>query len=399
MRRSSRDPFDGFRRPDYDGHNVVNLLSSIIRSRGGSSPHAELKSLAAAQLASAQKLVYLVADGVGEQQLQAHLRSAPSSPFFGARPRHVITTVFPATTAAAVTTFATGATPAEHGILGWFLHLPDLGVVSTILLTTCRTGVPFSREAYDLKSYFRFPVHLDTIRCRRELISYGHIPRSRYSRAGIRWDRWSSCSTLVGLERQVAAFARRRGRALAYAYWPGYDTLCHEYGCLHPKSRAHLREIDASLARLVRRLRGTDTVLVVLADHGLVDTPPANCIDLRDVDGFYDTLAVIPSGDARQVQCFVRPAKVKTFLGIVRRKLSKYCMCVTGEDLLASGVLGPGPRHPALEGRVGDYMLLAKDRCALAASLPLEEPGFNVANHGGMSAVEMLIPLYTVYEG
>lgn len=379
--------------PDYSGGSIVNLLASVIRSRGGRSPHADLNGLPARDLKGARKVVYLVIDGLGQQQLDRYLASRRRAAFFAEHPHQTITTVFPATTAAAITTFTTGASPAEHGILGWHLHLPDLGMVSTILPATTRTGSPMAGEKFDLRRYLKLPLPLDSVKCRKELISWGDIPKGRFSRAGVRWNRKRSCTTLSGLSRQIEAFAKAPGRALAYAYWPGYDSFCHEVGCRHPRTVRHLAAIDRALAGLVRKLRGTGTALIVTADHGLVDSAPAHRISFREIPGFYDCLAVLPSGDARCAHCFVRPSKVRKFRRIFFQCLEKSCACVRGEDLLRLGVFGPGKPHPALSNRVGDYVLIAKSDCCFSSHLPGEKIEFNVANHGGMSAAEVRVPL------
>mgnify|MGYP001767025662 CR=1 FL=1 len=154
--------------PDYSGGSIVNLLASVIRSRGGHSPHADLKGLPAGDLKGARKVVYLVIDGLGQQQLDRYLASRRRAAFFAEHPHQTITTVFPATTAAAITTFSTGASPAEHGILGWHLHLHDLGMVSTILPATTRTGSPMAGEKFDLRRYLKLPLPLDSVKCRKE---------------------------------------------------------------------------------------------------------------------------------------------------------------------------------------------------------------------------------------
>jgi hypothetical protein len=380
--------------PDYKRGSVVNLLSSIIRSRGGRSPHAELDGVPARSLASARHVIYLLVDGLGEAQLTRLLREGRGRSFFGMHPRQVISTVFPATTAAAVTTFGTGASPAEHGVLGWHLHLHDLGLVSTILLTSTRTGSPMAHEDFDLGEYLCTPSHIATVPCRKELLSWAHIPRSRYSRANDPWTFRGGYRTLTGMVRQVATRAARRSRSVSYVYWPEYDSHCHEYGCFHRRTVSHFMQIDRALAQLVRLLQGTDTALIVTADHGLVDT--SNGVELREVEGFYDHLAALPSGDARQVQCFVRPARVESFLDLVQTKLSRACVCVPGSYLLRKQAFGLGKPHRALENRVGDYTLLARPDYSFASTLPGAESSFNKANHGGMSAEEVRVPLYAI---
>lgn len=389
-----KGPLAGCYKPDYTGGSVINLLSSVIRSRGGRSPHAELNGLPARELRGARHVIYLLVDGLGEAQLARRLAAGRGRAFFARHPRQIITTVFPATTAAAVTTFGTGASPAEHGVLGWHLHLHDLGLVATILLTRTRTGSPMADDEFDLGRYLRTPSYIATAKCRKELLSWAHIPRSRYSTANDPWDARGSYHTLRGLERQTALRTRRRNRSVAYVYWPGYDSSCHEHGCEHRATHAHFDEIDRSLARLASAIEGTGTALIVTADHGLVDTPDG--VELRDVPGFYDCLAALPSGDARQVQCFVRPARVREFLRIVRKRLAHACVCVPGETLLDGGFFGPGREHPALRNRVGDYVLIARPGHAFGSSLPGAESEFNVASHGGMSAEEVRVPLYVV---
>lgn len=373
-------------------------MTSIIRARGGRSPHRDLACLPARDLRPFRKIIYLVVDGLGEAQLRDYLSRKGRSRFFLAYSRDVITSVFPATTASAVTTFATGASPAEHGIVGWHLNLPDLGLVSTILPCVTRTGVPMAGEKFDLKRYLRLPTYMESAKGQRWLLSWGHIPTSRYSLAGPRWTRRLGYRTLGGMEKRIREFIESKGSGLAYVYWPYYDTLCHEHGSEHPAARRHLNALDRTLERLARRVRQQgDCVLLVTADHGMMDCSEERRVDLSRVPGFMNCMTTMPAGDARQMQCFVRPAAVERFRAIVRRQLGRACFCVDGKTLLDSGVLGPGRAHPALAGRVGDFMLLAKEGYAFGVTMPQADPDFNVANHGGMSATEMRVPLYAVH--
>jgi arylsulfatase A-like enzyme len=199
------------------------------------------------------------------------------------------------------------------------------------------------------------------------------------------------------MERQIVSFPRRRGRGLAYAYWPNYDGYCHEFGTGHPAARGHLAEVDRMLGRLVRRLAGTDTMLLVLADHGLVNTRRNQRVELSEVEGLYDCLATLPSGDTREVSCFVRPARVEAFLDIVNQRLAEACVCIAGQELIRLGALGLGAEHPALRNRLGDYVLLAKGTYAFNAAVAGSNRKFHVGNHGGMSERELRVPLYAVH--
>lgn len=145
-----------------------------------------------------------------------------------------------------------------------------------------------------------------------------------------------------------------------------------------------------------RALADTDTLLLVTADHGHMqtDTP----INLAEIPGFYDTLTSLPSGDSRMAQCFVRPARVRKFLQMTRTApFLGNCACVPHAEVLRSGVLGPGTPHPALRNRLGDYVLFAAPGVAF-----LYPPALSTykkamkGNHGGLSSDELDVPLFVV---
>ena len=386
----------GFHFPDYQGGSIVNLLSSIIHALGGSSPHPRLKALDPRLFDGVSRVVYLVLDGVGYHQLSRFMAAGGGGHFFSRHPFERITAVFPTTTAAAVTTLSTGATPAEHGVLSWHLHLHDLGLVGAVLPGKTLTGAPLTRDDFNLRRYLGLPSYLSSVRRHKRLLSFGTLGRSAYSNAGTRWNGYAAYKTLAGMERQTVRFARQGGRGVAYVYWPLYDTLCHAKGVQARETRLHLGAIDESLGRLASRLAGTRTLLLVTADHGVVDAPPSKRIDLAAVPGLLDCLTLLPAGDARQVSCFVRPGRVERFHDVVARHLTEACVCITGEDLLESGLLGPGQRHPSLENRIGDYVLLARDDYAFRVTASLTKVRVHKGNHGGLSSDEVYVPLYAL---
>ena len=65
-------------------------------------------------------------DGSGCRQPRVPLANA------GKR-RAAITSVFPSTTASAITTSYTGRTPLEHGLTGWFAYFGEAGCVGAPL--------------------------------------------------------------------------------------------------------------------------------------------------------------------------------------------------------------------------------------------------------------------------
>ena len=107
------DPRSGPLIPDYAGPNVRGIIPALL----GPGPWASsLPSWMPEPVAAAEQVVLLVLDGLGWEQLQDRRQLMPvlTSMSGGA-----ITTVAPTTTATALSSIATGLTPAEHGLLGY----------------------------------------------------------------------------------------------------------------------------------------------------------------------------------------------------------------------------------------------------------------------------------------
>ncbi|HOW97966.1 MAG TPA: phosphodiesterase, partial [Kiritimatiellia bacterium] len=81
---------------------------------------------------------------------------------------------------------------------------------------------------------------------------------------------------------------------------------------------------------------------------------------------------------------------------LVRTRLRAACVCVEGDYLVRNGYFGLGREHPALAQRVGDYVLIARAGYAFNTTPPGMPSKFKRGNHGGMSAEEMRVPLFTV---
>src|SRR5436190_22234333 len=117
-------------RPDYTGGGFVNLIASLVAGGGGEPRHPELRLLPAAEVARARNVVLAIVDGLGDNYLRSH--GAQQGTLARLR-RGAISAVFPSTTASAITTSFTGATPYEHGLTGWFTYFPEAACVGSPL--------------------------------------------------------------------------------------------------------------------------------------------------------------------------------------------------------------------------------------------------------------------------
>src|ERR1700733_12500082 len=97
--------------PDYRGACIANLLDAL------SAPADAAPEWLPQTARGAERLILLVLDGLGWEQLQTRTALAPTLAAADGAHRP-ITSVAPTTTATALTSLTTGRSPSEHGILG-----------------------------------------------------------------------------------------------------------------------------------------------------------------------------------------------------------------------------------------------------------------------------------------
>ncbi len=381
--------------PEYNAGSIVNLMASLIVARGGEpSPYAPLPALDSERLRSATNLVLLVVDGLGYD----YLIGVGSG---GALHRHLkdkITTVFPSTTASAITTFLTGMAPQQHALTGWFMHFKELGGVTAVLPFTPRHGGPSpAKSRVDPAALFGHVPVFDRMGVRTYVVLPKRIVDSEFNVAHSGRAERRSYRSLKRFFKTIAEVLRTDDHPkYVYAYWPELDAIAHESGVGSRRTAAHFAEFDAAFGAFSKTIAGSDSLLVVTGDHGFVDSAPDQLIELDHHPALAETLVLPLCGDRRVAYCYVHPAKREQFERYVRAKLAEYAILMKSDALIEQGYFGLGPPHPRLADRIGDYALLMKGHYAIKDWVPGERKYSHIGLHGSLSRDEMYVPLVVV---
>lgn len=381
--------------PDYQGGSIVNLMSSIIRARGGGSDYAPLRLLPPEDFADATNVVLLVVDGLGARWLG---QRSPD----GLLRRHLlgpITSVFPPTTASAITSFLTGDAPQQHALTGWYTYLRELGCVMTVLPGSPRYGgIGYRKAGIDPARLFGHRPISERIATRSVFVSPAHIAHSDFNLAHLGRADLQTFENLGEMFRRTARTIRRSREAkYLYLYWPRLDAIGHEKGMESASALSHLLEIERALDVFLRNITGTDTLVLVTADHGQVDTRPEECIDVADHPDLAQCLALPLCGEPRAAFCYVRPRRVDMFEGYCREVLGGALDLWPSESLVEQGLFGLGEPHPRLVERIGDYVILMRGNRVIRDWLPFEKTFQHAGVHGGLTAAELEVPLCVLH--
>lgn len=380
------------RLPDYDGGSIVNLMSSLISARGGDAdPYAPVAGMDERRLAGARNLILLVIDGLGHDYLLARLPGGA----LGRRVRRHLTSVFPPTTATAITTFLTGTAPQQHGLTGWFMHFREIGAVTAVLPFRARFGGPgLGHCGVQAAELFRHRSVFDRISTAGYMVSPRRIAYSEFNTAH------SGRAHIVPFGGMGAMFQGLRrivredeAPKFVYAYWPELDARAHQHGIGSREVARHLADLDGAFDRFLRAVAGTDTVVVVTADHGFVDSPAQRLIRVEDHPRLRECLVTPLCGDRRVAYCYVDPFRRGQFESYVRDVLAAQAWLCPSRALLEAGWFGRGEPHPRLAERIGHYALVMRENYAISDSVSGEEPIHQLGVHSGVSEAEMHVPL------
>lgn len=382
--------------PDYAGGGIVNLMQSIATACAAAPQDAplypELALLPAARLAEARHIVLLVIDGLGRRTLDTH-----PAPTLRRHTLGTLSSVFPSTTASAITGFMTGLAPAQHGLTGWHMQMDEIDQILSILPLTPRS--PPARKTPEELPPLLFDVPTLFQRIGREswTVAPRHIAGSPFNTWHSRGAQSVAYDTLPELFMHLADLLRADAPPrYIYAYYPELDSLSHRYGTDSPHAQQNLRAIDDAFRAFVASVQGCDSWIVATADHGFIDSPPERVLSLDAHAPLAALLARPLCGERRAAYCYVAPARRAAFEAYIRSHLAHCAELHRSADLIAAGWFGPPPCHPRLAARVGDYTLEMKDNWTIKDWLPGEKRYPMLGVHGGTSADEMRVPLIAV---
>ena len=379
-------------RPEYSGGSLVNLVASLTEACGGTPRHPPLSLLPVSALRGARAIVLVIIDGLGDHFLRRHGAGSELE----RRRRGALTSVFPSTTASAITTTYTGCTPREHGLTGWYTLFGEAACVAAPLPFHSRGDkLPLGARGVRASDLYSAGSLLDGLAAQPIVVSHRSIIDSEYNRHHCGRAARRAYDDLEGFVRETEAAVKTppHGRKFVYAYWPEFDTLSHRHGCESAAVRSQFAALDAAFGDLLGRLAGAECAVVASADHGFLDSAPAQSLELADAPGLTAWLRYPLCGERRVAFCHVQPDRVAEFVARATHWLGERAQVRESRTLVDEGWFGPGAAHPRFAERVGDVTLMMNGCYTIKDWTCGESRHLHLGNHGGASAEEMMIPL------
>lgn len=324
-----------------------------------------------------------------------------------------LTSQFPSTTAAHMTTIHTGQPVGQSGVYEWFYYEPQLDRIIAPLLFSYAgdderntlKGVIKARKLYPKQTLYQ---ELGALGVKSYAFGVRDYTPSTYSNAVMKGAELQSFKTLpealvnLGLTLQSS-------QAPTYVnfYFDNIDSTCHKYG---PTALQTEAEIEAFLLFMdfffTRTFSGKKKVLFMMtADHGASEVDPLTTVFLNKdkrfngIERFLKTNQagdlLIPAGSARDMFLYIKDELLDEAQSFLAKRLEDKAEVVKTEWLMENGYFGP-EISKKFRARVGNLVILPY---RYESVWWYEKDKFEqrfYGHHGGLTPQEMEIPLFTL---
>ena len=325
-----------------------------------------------------------------------------------------LTSQFPSTTAAHVTSIHSGLNVGQSGVYEWYYYEPLVDdIISPLRFaygrdkttndTLQRSGVPpaafFPQQTvYQLLQAQGVSPHVfqpqqtahstySEIVCRGATIhGYASLPEAL-----------ASLGTLVT--------AQETGPAYYFLYFDRIDSMGHVAGPTSQRFDDAVKDFFTGLDELFyQQVRGKagKTLLMLSADHGQVDVNPQTTFYLNqqipELARSFKTNAqgapLVPAGSARDMFLYIQEDQIAACVATLQQRLEGKAEVYPVQELLARGFFGSQAPTPELLGRLGNVVILPYN---YESVWWLEAGVYDMSflgHHGGLTPQEMEIPLF-----
>lgn len=402
-------------RPLYDSYSFANIPGAICHWLTGDLAIAT-RALPADVLGSLptqyDKVVLVLIDAFGWAFVEPLLHSDPFLHRFAEQGVvSVLTSQFPSTTSAHITTLHSGQPVGETGVFEWFYYEPIVDRVIAPLLYSLATDKSRDKldphtappeKLYPTRSVYHSltarGVHLyahmdhtltDLVYTRTMLKNSTLIPSLSYSGA------------FIDL---VSALTRDPSPAFHFLYVSIIDTMLHVYGPGAPQVQAEIATLLHALENILHANladKAHKTLLLVTADHGQIDNNLAEIVYLDHADpGLVDLLRkdgrgepIVPGGSSRDMFLYVQPDRITEAQTRLTNLLGDKAEVRLTSDLIADGYFGTTAPSPEFMSRVSELVILPRPGQLVYWDGNGQFTQKYRGMHGGLTPQEMEIPL------
>lgn len=363
--------------PNYD-ESILSVISSILKYYGYDNGHKSLDVLDDKLKNKYKNIVLMIFDGMGVNIVNKYLKPGD---FLHDHFVKTISSVCPSTTACAIPTIESGKSPIEHSWLGWDMYFKDYDNNVSVFRNTFSGSNEKVENCVVADKYIKYYNVFDRIKDMTEGRVHTH-DISKYSDTN---EFVYSCEEMMQV---VSKIAENDDEDFIYTYLEEPDSVMHAVGTDHEYVKENVRYINSLVYELCHMLR--DSLVVVMADHGLLDCKTVYLEDYPKLQSFLKRKVSI---ETRAVNFYVLDGFEEKFKEEFEKQFGDSFILMSKEELIEKNMLGTGVKHEMIDEVIGTYIAFATSDIALE----WERDGYEmVARHAGLTQEEMEVPFIMI---
>lgn len=329
-----------------------------------------------------------------------------------------LTSQFPSTTAAHVTTIHTGVPVGQSGIYEWYYYEPIVDRVIAPLLFSYAAGTK-DRDTLSLKKvkpeslYPRGALYpaLNAMGVRSFNFGSREFTPSTYSKVVMQGSEIIPFKSLPETLVNVSGLLEKQNQPYYFHIYLGnIDGMAHEYGPAAPQTEAEIITFLLTMENFFDNVFGGKKRILFLmtADHGMCEVDPQTTIYLNTdwkfsgIEGFIRKNKrghlIVPAGSARDMFMYIKPGMEDEAREFLAKRLEGKADVVKTETLISEGYFGAEVSQRFLD-RVGNVVILPY---RYESVWWYEKDKFEqkfYGHHGGLTPQEMETVLYSLEVG
>ena len=376
--------------PNYE-NCILGTITSILKYYNVETKHKSSKKIdKILQQKDYKNVIFLVLDGLGECILNKILPNG----YLKNNQIDCVTSVYPSTTTAALTTYYSGKPPYETAWIAWSQYFKEYGRA----LDMFSHNESYMREPLKnpLVDVFKTVVNYETIfeqieKASKDVKTYEVEPEYAERRA----KRSINANNLDELIMNIQDLCTMPNKKFIFAYSDNPDGLLHKYGVKSNEVKEFLIDAENKIKEMCNKF-DNDTILIVSADHGHKDIEKA--YTLIDYPEIQECLIMPASLESRVLTFWVKEDMREIFFFFFNKIFkNEFWLMIKDKFLYKYHFLGYGEKHYKIDDFIGNYVALSiagsiiRLETFLAEGKPIKK-----STHCGLTKEEMEVPVIII---
>lgn len=374
--------------PNYE-HSILNTITSILKYYNVETNHKSLEKLDKELQKEYKNVVFIILDGMGEHIL------TPISPkgYFKQHELECVTSVYPSTTTAALTTYYSGKTPYETGWISWSQYFKEYGrAIDMFSHKESYKGEDIKGAKIDVfKEIVNYtPIFEQIEKASPNVKAYELEPTYSDKRA----KRSIRADNIDEIIENIEMLCEDTGEKFILAYCENPDGLLHKFGTDSEEVKNFIKETEQKIEKMCEKL-DEDTIVIISADHGHKNIEKV--YTMLDYPEIQECLILPPSLESRTVAFWVKEDMKNQFEERFNSVFGEEFLLMAKEEFLQKNLLGFGKKHPKIDDFIGNYIAMSTSSSIIRIETFLAEgKPVKKSTHCGLTKEEMEVPVIVI---